>query len=418
MAERYGDQVRTTQYRLEFDSKSRRALHRPKALFDKPRTLQVAGMFAGIGGIELGLRRANHRPILLCENDPRANAVLDARFPDIRRHDDIRSLASLPDETDLVVAGFPCQDLSQAGRTEGIAGTQSRLVGEVLRLLQAQAVPLLLLENVPFMLRLGSGRALEVIVSSLEELGYWWAYRVVDTRAFGLPHRRRRVFLVACLAEDPRTILFADDAGVPDPAKPTANAAFGFYWTEGIRGLGWTVNAIPTLKGGSSVGIPSPPAIWMPDGRIVKPHLNDAERLQGFRSNWTRPAESVGRPGYRWKLVGNAVTVDVAKWLGVRLAMPATFRVEDARRLPKGSPWPDAAWNVGDGRYTANVSAWPKQPKRRDLADFLRHEPDPLSMKATAGFLSRAAKSTLRFAPGFLDALASHLDRMQESASV
>ena len=96
--------------------------------------------------------------------------------------------------------------------------------------------------------------------------------------------------------------------------------ACGFYWTEGIRGLGWAVDAVPTLKGGSTIGIPSPPAMVFPLGLVGKPDVRDAERMQGFVADWTQPAESVVRAGHRWHLVGNAVTVDVATWIGERLA--------------------------------------------------------------------------------------------------
>ena len=68
--------------------------------------------------------------------------------------------------------------------------------------------------------------------------------------------------------------------------------------------MGWAVDAIPTLKGGSTIGIPSAPAIWLPDGRIITPEIRDAERLQGFAEDWTNPAIAVTKPGYRWKLVG------------------------------------------------------------------------------------------------------------------
>lgn len=69
--------------------------------------------------------------------------------------------------------------------------------------------------------------------------------------------------------------------------------AFGFYWTEGTRGLGAAVDAVPTLKGGSTIGIPSPPGILLPGGRVVTPRIEDAERLQGFEAGWTEPAEAV-----------------------------------------------------------------------------------------------------------------------------
>src|SRR4051794_13715391 len=86
--------------------------------------LRVAGLFAGIGGIELGLHRAGHSTTLLCEIDEAADAVLVEWFPGVPLVRDVRKLKALPD-VDLVAAGFPCQDLSQAGRTAGIRGNNS-----------------------------------------------------------------------------------------------------------------------------------------------------------------------------------------------------------------------------------------------------------------------------------------------------
>lgn len=247
------------------------------------RRLAVAGLFAGVGGLELGLARAGHETSLLCEIDPPASAVLEDRFPGVPLTADVQKIETLPTGTDLVAAGFPCQDLSQAGRTAGIEGTRSGLVGEVFRLLEKRRTPWVLLENVPFMLRLSRGRALQVILDALESLGYRWAYRVVNTKSFGIPHRRERVFILAALDEDPRDVLLVDDAGEPEPiAWNSRRMAFGFYWTEGIRGLGAGVDCLPTLKGGSTIGIPSPPAALLPTGRVVTPDIRDAERLQGF----------------------------------------------------------------------------------------------------------------------------------------
>jgi DNA (cytosine-5)-methyltransferase 1 len=269
------------------------------------------------------------------------------------------------------------------------------------------------LENVPFMLQLARGEALEVIVSALEELGYRWAYRVVDARAFGVPQRRRRVFLVASLVEDPRAVLFADERGEPPEEVRSPGSACGFYWTEGVRGLGWAVNAVPTLKGGSSVGVPSAPAVWLPSGDFITPDIRDAERLQGFRANWTLPAARVAKPGLRWKLVGNAVCVPVVRWLGQRLRAPGPFELKSVRPLAGGAAWPVAAWNVGEGRFTADVSEWPRRVSRTDLQGFLRWPGQPLSPKATAGFLARTQRATLRFPPGFLEALRAHLQRVE-----
>lgn len=372
------------------------------------RSLNVVGLFAGIGGIERGLHEAGHRTLLLCENDPSACAVLRARFDVDDVAQDVRELAGLPAETDLLVAGFPCQDLSQAGGTKGIRGKRSGLVGEVFRLLEGQRVPLVLLENVSFMLQLQGGKAMGRICSELEDLGYRWAYRVIDTRAFGLPHRRKRVFMLASLDEDPAPYLFNGN-NAPPVDDDHRGRACGFYWTEGTRGLGWAVDHVPTLKGGSTVGIPSPPAIWMPDGTIVTPDIRDAEALQGFPRGWTEPAEEVGRASLRWKLVGNAVSVPVASWLGERLARPDARRPWGKSGAELGRRWPSAALGgANEGRQVVDVSEWPVRRKARRLDEFLRHEPRPLSLRATAGFVRRLKASSLRYPADFLRALERH----------
>jgi DNA (cytosine-5)-methyltransferase 1 len=376
----------------------------------------VAGLFAGIGGIELGLRRAGHESRLLCELDPGASAVLADRFPGVELHGDVRSLLTLARDVELLTAGFPCQDLSQAGRTAGIAGARSGLVHEVFRLLEKCKVPWLLLENVPFMLQLARGEALGVIIDELERLGYRWAYRVVNSQAFGLPQRRLRVFLVAALTGDPRTVLFADEAGPPLPLDSSQKRACGFYWTEGIRGLGWAEDGIPTLKGGSTIGIPSPPAIVLQTGQIVKPDIRDAERMQGFEADWTLPALQAARRGHRWKLVGNAVSVDVAHWIGRRLRQPGALAVPMGERLDIGSTWPKAACNVGAGRHRVLASEWPVRIRGVALHQFLQYEPEPLSIRATAGFLRRTDVSSLHFPDGFLATVREHLATMERHA--
>jgi DNA (cytosine-5)-methyltransferase 1 len=389
-----------------------RAGRRGAAAKSAGRTLRGVGLFSGIGGIELGLARAGHETLLLCENESGAIAVLEESFPGIPLHQDVRDLDVLPAGTELVAAGFPCQDLSQAGATRGIGGENSGLVDQIFRLLQKQPVPWLLLENVPFMLQLHRGKALAHILSALEELGYRWAYRVVDSRSMGIPQRRERVYFVASLDGDPRDVLLADDvpAPPPPPVETWRSMACGFYWTEGLRGLGWAYDAVPTLKAGSTIGIPSPPAIVLRSGQIVTPDVRDAERLQGFDVGWTKPAEKVMRKGHRWKLVGNAVTVDVAEWLGQRLREPGRYDPSTDELLLRDRSWPRAAWGRDAKRYRSHVGTWPVERPAFSLEEFLSFAPTPLSEKATAGFYARAKQAKLRFPPGFLDVVEEHLD--------
>lgn len=377
--------------------------------------LTSAGLFAGIGGIEVGLEEAGFRTELLCEIDPDASAVLQSRFPGVQLASDVRAVKSLP-KVDVLAAGFPCQDLSQAGKKAGIEGNQSSLVGEVFRLCRGRRSQpnWLVLENVSYMLRLDRGRAMTQLVRELEDLGFQWGYRVVDARSFGIPQRRQRVLFVASATEDVRGVLFADEGdGSPyDDAIGTVDpkSTYGFYWTEGLRGLGWAKDAVPTVKGGSRLGIPSPPAVWLPDESVFgTPSIEDAELLQGFEPGWTAPASGVGgRLGNRWRLVGNAVCVPMAAWLGGRLSRPGEIAVPD-RPMWDGDRWPTAAWGAKGESFAVDATMNPAA-SAFNLRSFLRDPLRPLSMKAATGFLSRARRGKLRFAEGFLEGLEDYID--------
>lgn len=390
----------------------RRVIGPRRTTGEHEQTMRVAGLFAGVGGIELGLGQAGLTTSLLCEIDPQARAVLENRFPGVPIEPDVSAITRLPRGIDLLTAGFPCQDLSQAGRTSGIFGRRSGLIRSVFRLISCSRPPWVLIENVPFLLRLDGGHGISYVVRTLERLGYRWAYRIVDTRAFGLPHRRERVFLLASRDEDPASYLLAGDRPAID-ADADGAVAHGFYWTEGTRGLGWAVDAVPTIKGGSAVGIPSPPAIWFSDGRFATPDIRDAERLQGFPVNWTRPAESVGRASYRWTLVGNAVSVPVARWLGRSLMAPPAIEPKlQTTELLEGAPWPRAAFGgPGAGRFAVDIGPFPVRRMRRHLHEFLEFDPTPLSRRAADGFRGRLQRSSLSRPAAFDDALNAYVGR-------
>jgi DNA (cytosine-5)-methyltransferase 1 len=282
----------------------------------------------------------------------------------------------------------------------------------------------LVLENVSYMLHLDRGRALDWLVTELERLGFRWAYRVVDARSVGLPQRRQRVLLVASANEDPRRALFADDAGAEDPAlslpatreaklaleEIDESVAYGFYWTEGARGIGWTVDAVPPIKGGSKLGIPSPPAVWNPTTHFIgTPTIEDAERLQGFPAGWTDPATVLDRGDRRrWVLVGNAVVPAMAAWLGGRLQRPGEVMCS-LTPLRTGAPWPRAASGEAGRRWRVEASLYPLIEARPSLLPYLEQDLVPLSERATAGFLNRALTGKMRFPPSFLADVETHL---------
>jgi DNA (cytosine-5)-methyltransferase 1 len=374
--------------------------------------MKVAGLFAGIGGLELGLHQAGHETVVFSENWAPAASVLGRQFPGVPNEGDVANLEALPADVELVTAGFPCQDLSQAGRTAGINGRKSGLVEHVFRLIDRSRPKWILLENVSFMLRLDQGSAMARLVSEFEKRGYRWAYRVVNSLAF-LPQRRERVFFLASIDDDPADVLLVDDTTPINTETRLNTHAHGFYWTEGTRGLGWGPDCVPTLKNGSTVGIPSPPAILLTNGEIVTPDIRDAERLQGFRADWTKQAETAGRASLRWALVGNAVTKPVAAWVGRRLHKPGAYdRSRDGAALAT-YPWPRAARFDGVHRREVQISEFPHWRKRKPLQEFLIYKPTLLSPRATAGFLSRIEKSSLRFVPGFKEKVRAHLGHVR-----
>lgn len=373
--------------------------------------MKVMGLFAGVGGLETGLAAAGHETVALSEIWAPACAVLKSRI-DAPNLGDVQDIKELPDRVDLLTAGFPCQDLSQAGRTAGIGGKKSGLVEHVFRLLDKTPVDWVLLENVSFMLRLDGGAAMERLVSSFEERKYRWAYRVVNTQAY-LPQRRERVFFLASRTEDPADILFADDIAPGMPATDIGKLAHGFYWTEGVRGLGWAPDAVPPLKNGSTLGIASPPAILMPNGLVVTPDVRDAERLQGLPENWTAPAEAIGRASWRWSLVGNAVSTPIATWIGRRLKTPAKYDRSLDRAF--SGRWPRAARFDGVQRAQVQIGDFPCFENRPHLHEFLQFPGKPLSLRATTGFLKRANSSSLRFPPGFLMQVEAHRVLMEHA---
>src|SRR5262249_34656803 len=151
--------------------------------------------------------------------------------------------------------------------------------------------------------------------------------------------------------------------------------------------------------------------------RIVTPDVRDAERLQGFPEDWTAAADTVAgaRKGTRWRLVGNAVSVAVAEWLGRRVFEAEGLQARDSARRATPRGWPSAAWGANGKAFRVEASHWPIRAEVPCLLDFLRHPTAPLSARATAGFLARARASRLRFEEGFLEDVAWHLHKMERN---
>ena len=376
------------------------------------RSLSVAALFAGIGGLDLGLEKTGHCTEFMSEWDPVCSVVLRKHFPNATHVADVREIKTLP-KIDLVTAGFPCQDISLAGTKAGLLGARSGLINEVFRLISKRKPEFVLIENVLNLLRLQSGEAMVSILRDLEVLGYRWAYRVVDSRGFGLPQRRQRVVILASRGEIlPQNVLFSiqKDESIDDRIlNIDPSHVYGFYWTEGKRGIGWAVDAVPTIKGGSGLGIPSPPAIFDPNVGIAgTPTIRDAERLQGFRSDWTRVQVDgmLVKEGARWKMVGNAVSVPLSRWLGKELSQEnfaelsrPIVPLDLTRAMPKAAFGDKKTW------WTVESSLNVLRATHMPIQNFLLDPVKPLSARALEGYLSRVASGDKNLPKTFIKAL-------------
>lgn len=370
--------------------------------------MRGASLFSGIGGFELGLS-GSAEFILANEIDPAARQVLNAHYPSVTRVDDV-GLVRPDDLKDacLLVAGFPCQDVSIVGGQRGLGGEKSGLVRHVFRLAEAVRPERILLENVQSIRFVHSGRVLAYLMHEAERLGYRWAYRILDSRAFGLPQRRRRFYFLASRIDDPREVLLSDHGPMPAAPPLSRDVPIGFYWTEGRLGHGLTSDALPPIKSGSSVGIPSPPAVLLPSGQVCLPTIETAERIQGFPQGWSAAAPA----RQRWRLVGNAVSPPVLEWLGRRFDGPRPFS-SPGSEMPGRTPWPIAAW--GDGKGVRQAVALAEAPADASLGRLSEEsfEWSPISSRALRGFVERATGSRLSYPQGFLNALRAALQRQE-----
>lgn len=233
--------------------------------------MNVASLFSGVGGIDLGLERAGMRVVLQCEKDAAARRVLARHWPGVPCFGDVRDVGAdwrqrVESERGidagpvrLVAGGFPCQDLSVAGARKGLAGERSGLFFEAARVADALLGDggWLLIENVPGLFSSNGGRDFGIVLATLAELGFHdLAWRVLDSRYFGVPQRRRRVFILArrAVGDGARAVLLEPESG-------GGNHQAGARSRQGVAA---------TLSSGSSgAGVSSPGRRQEDDSNIV-----------------------------------------------------------------------------------------------------------------------------------------------------
>jgi len=156
--------------------------------------MNVLDLFSGIGGFSLGLERAGMRTVAFCEIDPYCRKVLAKHWPGVPIHEDVTKLRG-PDvgSVDVICGGFPCQDLSVAGKGAGLAGKRSGLWFEYSRIIGEIRPSFVLVENVAGLL----SRGLDVVLGELAALGYDAEWHCIPASAVGAPHRRDRIWIIA-----------------------------------------------------------------------------------------------------------------------------------------------------------------------------------------------------------------------------
>jgi DNA (cytosine-5)-methyltransferase 1 len=174
--------------------------------------MKAVSLFAGIGGFDLALERNGIEVVASVEWDKHAQSVLKNRFPNSQIYGDIQEVtgeqlinAGFDPRNGIITGGFPCQDLSVAGKRAGLGGNRSGLFWEICRLLDETKTQYFILENVPGLLSSNNGADMGTVISALAQRGYGLAYRVLDAQHFGVPQRRRRVFIVGSLGDNGRT---------------------------------------------------------------------------------------------------------------------------------------------------------------------------------------------------------------------
>lgn len=296
----------------------------------------VASLFSGIGGIDLGFQRAGFQVTFQCEKNAFCRDVLARHWPDVEKKEDIREISQddIP-ESDVWVAGFPCQDVSLArmGKRDGLRGSQSGLFFEFARLVDEGRPRVLLLENVSGLLSSHKGRDFGIVLGTLAELGYSLGWRVLNSKNFGVPQSRSRVFIVGCHRDEkgPPSILFepersegSTEASRKDGKKPlspfkrvlkhpgsegavTKGIAYCLY-AESARhtGTDWSRNYVSYPK----------------QGEVRRLTPAECEGVMAFPPGWTelggkRDSDEIDTA--RYHALGNAVTPPVLEWIGHRM---------------------------------------------------------------------------------------------------
>ena len=288
--------------------------------------MKVASFFSGIGGIDLGLEKAGMEVVFQCEILPFGQNVLHKHWPTVPIMNDITTVKGedIP-EVDLFAGGFPCQDLSLAnqGKRKGLEGERSGLFYKYAELIEAKRPRWVFIENVPGLLNSAKGEDFKVVLTTLDELGYGVSWRVLDSKFFGTPQRRRRTYIVGSRGTlGSAEVLF--ERGTNPIASGSSGGTRNFIAPcvgEGVpganlfsiqhAGIGRRASAGPQGKGYRNDG-----ETYTLDSRGSSDAVCQTDAPFGVRE---ATGVSKRMDGHRFRAIGNAVCVPVIQWIGERI---------------------------------------------------------------------------------------------------
>jgi DNA (cytosine-5)-methyltransferase 1 len=330
------DIARIKEYASNTSSKPNIGVGKPNAVLNRS-GYTAASFFTGIGGFDIGFESAGFSISMQCEVEPFCQSLLRKHWPSVPLHPDITKLQNddIP-KSDVWVGGFPCQDLSLArmGKRDGLRGSKSGLFYEFARLVGAGKPRVILLENVAGLLSSHAGKDFGVLLSTLAELGYSVGWRTFNSKHFGVPQSRQRVYVVACRGDGrgPGEILFESECSQGNHPKGGSHgkeSAASFQDVLGdpsgegpvIQALAYCLYATSARHTGTDW---SRNYVCYPKvGKIRRLIPAECEGVMAFPPGWTIPAQTTltadDLDSARYHALGNAVTPPVAEWLALRI---------------------------------------------------------------------------------------------------
>jgi len=357
---------------------------------ENQKTIRYFSMFTGVGGFELGLQNAGllqqenkermsnsdrassqfYSCVGFSEIDKYANQLLTTKFPEVKNYGDATKINPRElSDFDMLCGGFPCQSFSIAGKRRGFQDTRGTMFFEIARILEIKRPKLIFLENVKGLLNHNKGETFKIILQTLEELGYEIQWMVLNSKFFGVPQNRERVFIIGSLRGTPRPEILPfkfcysennqmeqgekiinyiqkadrEIARIYNPKgiSPALHLKTGGWQepkiyenmlntktrdVEDALFVGKTIafqedkpvqsTYIPQNNDARCIQAGEPKEVLIePSMKIRRLTPTECERLQGFPDGWTEGFSDT----QRYKMMGNAVTINVIKAIGEKL---------------------------------------------------------------------------------------------------